>query len=70
MEKSELIRLVKSRLQKVGHGISFDIITDGVRREETWWHVPVIPTRNGKEVPHEVTVNIFANVEDELEQKN
>jgi len=67
MKKSELVRLVKDRLEKVGHGITFDIIADGVRQEESWWHVPVLATRNGKDVPREVTVNIFANIEDELE---
>jgi hypothetical protein len=70
MKKSDVIRLAKGRLQKVGHGISFDVIIDGVRQEETWWYVPVVSTRNGKDVPREITVNIFANIEDELEQKD
>jgi hypothetical protein len=70
MKKSEVIRLAKTRLDKVGHGIAFDVITAGVRREETWWHVPVITTRNGKDIPREITVNILANVEDDLEQKD
>jgi hypothetical protein len=70
MTKSKLIQLVNTQLHKVGHGIAFDVIRDGVRQEDSWWYVPVLATRNGKEVPREVAVNIFANIEDELEQKN
>jgi hypothetical protein len=67
MNKNELIRSVKTQLEKVGHGITFDVITAGVRQEDSWWYVPVLATRNGKEVPREITVSIFANIEDELE---
>ena len=69
MNKNELVRSVRSRLEKVGHGIEFEVVADGVRRENSWWYVPVLATRNGKEVPREFTVNIFANIEDELEQE-
>lgn len=69
MNKSKLIQSVKARLDKVGHGIGFDVISDGVRQEDSWWYVPVAATRNGKEIPREATVKIFANVEDELEQE-
>jgi hypothetical protein len=68
MNKSKLIRSVKVHLGKVGHGIAFDVITAGVRQEDSWWHVPVVATRNGRDVPREITVNIFANIEDELER--
>jgi hypothetical protein len=69
MNKTQLIQSVKARLGQVGHGITFDVITAGVRQEDSWWYVPVVATRNGKDVPREVTVNIFANVEDELERE-
>ena len=69
MNKDELIRSVRSRLEKVGHGIKFEVVIDGVRREDSWWYVPVLATRNRKEVPRELAVNIFANIEDELEQE-
>lgn len=68
MNKSQLIQSIKARLSKVGHGIAFDVISAGVRQEDSWWYVPVVATRNGKDVPREITVNIFANVEDELER--
>jgi len=68
MNKNELIQSVKARLEKVGHGIAFDVISAGVRQDDSWWYVPVLATRNGKDVPREITVNIFANVEDELER--
>jgi hypothetical protein len=68
--KRKLIQLVNARLAKVGHGIVFDVIEDGVRQEESWWHVPVVATRHGKDVPWEITINVFANVEDELEQEH
>jgi hypothetical protein len=67
--KSKVLQLIRTRLEKVGHGIVFSVIEDGVRQEQSWWHVPVLATRNGKDVPREVTVNVFANVEDELEQE-
>lgn len=70
MDKQKVIRLVTTLLKQVGHGIVFDVIAAGVRREETWWYIPVLATRNGKDVPRDVTVNVFANVEDELEQQH
>jgi hypothetical protein len=70
MGKKKVIQLVNSRLKLVGHGINFDIIDDGVRQEESWWYVPVVATRKGKDVPREIAVNIYANIEDELEQKH
>ena len=68
MNKSQLIQSVKAYLGRVGHGIEFDVISAGIRQEDSWWYVPVVATRNGKDVPREITVNIFANVEDELER--
>src|SRR5204862_2063408 len=70
MNKKAVMRLIKSRLEQVGHGIVFDIIEDRVRQEDSWWHVPVLATRKGKDVPREATVNVYANVEDELEQQH
>lgn len=67
MNKNKLIQSLKARLAQVGHGIVFEVINDGVRQEDSWWYVPVLATRNGKDVPREITVNIFANLEDELE---
>jgi hypothetical protein len=68
MNKNELIKSVKTQLEKVGHGIAFDLIDDGVRQEDSWWYVPVLATRNGKHIPREITVSILANIEDELER--
>ncbi len=70
MEKSHLIKLVNSRLSEVGHNIEFEIIEAGVRKAESWWYIPVIASRRGKDVPREVTVNIYANLETELEDEN
>jgi hypothetical protein len=70
MTRSQVIKLVSARLAKVGHGIVFEIIKDGVRSEEDWWYVPVVASRRGKDVPREFTVNLYANVEDELEEKH
>jgi hypothetical protein len=68
MTKQEIIQLVQSKLDAVGHGISFDVVEDGVRQDQDWWYVPVLAARKGADVPREVTVNIYANIEDELEQ--
>lgn len=70
MNKKDVIVLIKSRLAQVGHGIVFEVIEDGVRQEDSWWYVPVLATRNGKDIPRETTVNVYANVEDELEQQH
>jgi hypothetical protein len=70
MAKKAVVKLVKSRLAKVGHGILFDLIEDGIRQDESWWYVPVIASRNGKEVPRETTIGIYANIENELEEKH
>jgi hypothetical protein len=66
MTKRKVISKVQKRLQAVGYGITFDIVEPGVRADGEWWYVPVLSHRNGKEIPRDVTVNIFANVEDEM----
>ena len=70
MTKAKLLKLVRNLLADVGHGIVFDIIEAGVRREDSWWYVPVIAERKGNEVPREVTVNIYANLETDLEEEH
>ncbi len=70
MDREPLLALLGHRFAAVGHGITFDVIEDGVRQDGDWWYVPVLATRNGRDVPREVTVNVFANVEDELEQQH
>jgi len=67
VEKPEVIKIVRDRLAKVNGGIEFEIIEDGVRPDESWWYVPLIARRNGHDVPREVTVQIYANIETELE---
>lgn len=69
MTKGEVIQLAMDRLRETGHGIEFSVVENGVRQEDTWWYVPVLATRNGKDVPRELTVNVYANVEDELEKQ-
>ena len=68
MEKQELIGLIKERFSKINGGLTFEIIDDGVRQDSDWWYVPVIASRNGKDVPRELTINIYANIETELEE--
>ncbi len=62
--------MIDTRLQKVNGGLSFEIIQDGVREESEWWYVPVVATRNGKDIPREVTINIYANIETEFEDEH
>ena len=66
MTKRNVISSVKKQLEAVGHGIRFEIVEAGVRADGEWWYVPVLSHKNGKDVRREVTVNIFANVENEL----
>ena len=68
MEKQELIGLIKERFSKINGGLTFEIIDDGVRQDSDWWYVPVIASRNGKDIPRELTINIYANIEIELEE--
>jgi hypothetical protein len=67
MEKAQVIDLLTQRFHQVNGGITFELIQDGMRQTENWWQVPVLATRNGKDVPHQIAVNIFATVESELE---
>lgn len=67
MTSEQLIALAKGMLDNAGHHITFAILEEGVRPDGSWWYVPVLATRNGKDVPREVTVNIYANIEDALE---
>jgi hypothetical protein len=70
MQKDEVIRLIDDRFQTVNGGINFEIIKDGVRQEESWWLVPVIATRRDGYGPRLVTIEIYANIETELEEKH
>jgi hypothetical protein len=70
MDKDALINLINRRFAQVNGGLTFEVIRDGVRQDQEWWYVPVIATRNGKDVPREVTVNIFSNVETDLEEND
>jgi hypothetical protein len=70
MSREQLLALLRQRFVAVGHGITFDVIEDGVRQDGDWWYVPVLATRNGRDVPRELAVNVFANVEDEFEQQH
>ena len=64
--KQSVIRLVKKHLDAVGHGIKFEIVEAGVRPDEDWWYVPVLSSLRGQNVKSDVTVSIFATVEDGL----
>ena len=64
--KKSVIRLVKERLDAVGHGIEFEIVEAGVRADGDWWSVPVLSSLRGQNVKRDVTVSIFATVEDNL----
>ena len=68
--KQSVIGLVKKQLDAVGHGIKFEILEAGVRADGEWWYVPVVASRHGHDVPREVTINVFANVETELEDEH
>jgi len=70
MDKDGLIQLIDKRFHEVNGGLNFEIIRDGVRQDGEWWYVPVIATRAGRDVPREVTVNIFANIETEMEEEH
>ena len=69
MEKPEVIKTVQDRLTRVNGGIEFEIIEDGVRLDDSWWYVPVVAHRGGRDVLREVTIQIFANIETELEDE-
>jgi hypothetical protein len=64
--KKSVIRLVKEQLDTVGHGIEFEIVEAGVRADGDWWSVPVLSSLRGQNVKRDVTVSIFATVEDNL----
>ena len=61
-----IIRLVKKQLDGVGHGIEFEVVEAGVRADGDWWYVTVLSRLRGQDVKRDVTVSIFATVENEL----
>jgi hypothetical protein len=70
MDRDSVISLIDERFHAVNGGMSFEIVKDGVRQEGDWWYVPVVASIRGKFVPREVTVNIFANIETEMEERH
>jgi hypothetical protein len=70
MNREQLLTLLKRRFVEVGHGITFDLVEDGIRQDGDWWYVPILAARNGHDVPRALTVNLFANIEDEFEQQH
>lgn len=66
--KKSVIRMVKDRLDAVGHGIQFDILEAGARADGEWWYVPVISRLRGQDVKRDVTVSIFATIENDLHE--
>jgi hypothetical protein len=64
--KRSVIQLVKKQLDAVGHGIKFEILEAGVRADGEWWYVPVLSSLHGQDVKRDVTVSIFAAVENDL----
>ena len=70
MEREKLIAAVADHLKTVGHGFVFEVVEGGVRQEEEWWYVPVVTQSSaGATPPREFVINVFANVEDQLEQE-
>ena len=45
---------------------SFEILEAGVRADGEWWSVPVLSRLRGQDVKRDVTVSIFATVENDL----
>lgn len=66
LTKRSVIRLVKKHLDAVGHGIQFEILEAGVRADGEWWYVPVLSSLRGQDVKRDITVSIFATVENDL----
>ena len=64
--KRGVIQLVKKQLDAIGHGIKFEILEAGVRADGEWWYVPVLSSLHGQDVKRDVTVSIFATVENDL----
>ena len=64
--KASVVRSVQRRLDAVGHGIEFQIVDAGVRADGDWWTVPVLSRLRGQDVRRDVTVSIFATVENDL----
>jgi len=64
--KTSVIQLVKKQLDAVGHGIEFDILEAGVRADGEWWYVPILSRLRGQDVKRDVTVSIFATIENDL----
>ena len=70
MDRDQINELVLTALNQKGNHFSFEVIEEGIRQDGDWWYVPVIAkTRNGIEPPHEILVNIYANIEERLQDE-
>jgi hypothetical protein len=69
MDREQLLSVAKEAFTHVGHGFDFEIIEAGVRQDGNWWYVPVIARgTRGTEPPFEGLVNIYANLEEKLQE--
>lgn len=70
MNRDEVIRMAREALSQVDRRFRFDVIEAGVRQDGEWWYVPVVAEGpNGVEPPHEFVVNVYANIEEKLQEE-
>ncbi len=68
VNRDEIIQQTRAALAGLGPRYTFEIVEPGVRQDDAWWYVPVIArTARGEEAPYELVVNIYANIEDQLQ---
>ena len=69
MTAIELTGLIKERLGKLDSRLHFDVVDEGVRQDNEWWYVPVIPEmQDGRLAARDFSVNVLAGVETELHE--
>jgi hypothetical protein len=67
MTAQQLISEVKNRLAGLDARLRFDVVEAGVRQDDEWWYVPVIPEMSdGRLAARDFSVNVLAGVETKL----
>ncbi len=67
VNRDDVIERVREWLRVADPHFRFDVVEAGVRLESEWWYVPVVAQSvRGPEPPHDLVVNIYANLEDQL----
>ena len=69
MTKQKVLEIVGERLKANTSDVEFQVLGEEAVKERSWWHVPVFASKNGVEIPRRTQIEIYAEVETEIEDE-